>query len=419
MESSSPSPPARPIAAYRSYWLPELAALFTVAVGATVVFSATGLDIAAARRFYAPDPADPWPVAGRPLWLALYHSTPWITGSLVGAGAALLLAGLVRASLARLRLYGLFVLLCVIVGPGLIINAALKDHWGRPRPREIAQFGGKMTYSQPLLPAGGHGKSFPCGHCSVGYLYAIGWWIWRRRRPLWAASSLAFGLAAGTLLGLGRMAAGGHFLSDAVWSCVIALGTAHGLYYYVLRIPSREDRRAPGGAPATEGHARLKPARIGAALAIAAAAMGSGVISSWRFRDLAARVPPGSLASKPERVEVIADTLDVEIDLVNAPAGQFECAGDVHGFGLPASEIRAGWTLEDRPVPTLRYRVEETGRFLYLDGAARIRIPASLRTLVVRVGHGNIVVVDETGSGAAGRHPGWNLRSADGSVTGP
>jgi len=316
-------------------------------------------------------------------------------------------------------LYGLFVLLSVIVGPGLIINAALKDHWGRPRPREIVEFGGKMRYAPPLLPGGGHGKSFPCGHCSVGYLYAIGWWIWRRRRPLWAASSLGFGLAAGTLLGLGRMAAGGHFLSDAVWSCVIALGTAHALYYYVLRIPAREDSRAPAGSPGTERPPRLRRAAVVASLAIAAAAMGSGVLASWRYRDLAARVPLGDPATRPERLEVIADTLDVEIHLVNAPAGQFECSGDVHGFGLPASEIRAGWTLEERPVPTLRYRVAETGRFLYLDGAARIRIPASLRTVVVRVGHGNISVVDETGGGAAGLHAGWSLRSADGSVKGP
>jgi membrane-associated PAP2 superfamily phosphatase len=47
----------------------------------------------------------------------------------------------------------------------------------------------------------------------------------------------------GTLLGIGRMAAGAHFLSDAVWSALIVYIVAHGLYYYVLRIPAREDSR--------------------------------------------------------------------------------------------------------------------------------------------------------------------------------
>jgi lipid A 4'-phosphatase len=38
------------------------------------------------------------------------------------------------------------------------------------------------------------------------------------------------GLAVGFALGLGRMAAGGHFLSDVIWSALLALGLAHALY---------------------------------------------------------------------------------------------------------------------------------------------------------------------------------------------
>ena len=416
----TPNPPRGPIAAYRRYWLPELVVLLSIAIAATVLFSATNLDVTASRRFYHPELADHWSVANQPVWRLFYLSTPWITGSLAAAGGALLFAGLVRRRLSRLRLYGLFVLLSVLVGPGLIINGLLKDHWGRPRPREIVELGGQMPYTPPLLPTGSHGKSFPCGHCSVGYLYAIGWWIWRRNRPRWAAASLGTGLVLGTLLGVGRMAAGGHFLSDAVWAGLISFSAAHVLYYYGLRVPAREDSYSPAPVPVQR---RRHPGAltVAAAVVLVAAVIGGGVLASWRYADLTARVPFRSLPKTPQIVEVVADTLDVEIHLIREPATEIECTGDVHGFGLPTDDIRAGWTFEDRPIPTLCYRVAEKGWYLYIDAVARIRLPwRTLRTVIVRTQHGNISVIDETGGAfAEGPHPTFDLHSADGRANGP
>ena len=122
-------PSAGPIAAYRRYWLPELAALSALSLAAIVVFAAGRLDIAAARLFYRPELADPWPVASRPLWHLFYKSAPWVTGSLAAAGVALLVAGAVRRATGQLRLYGVFIMLCVILGPGLIVNGILKDEF--------------------------------------------------------------------------------------------------------------------------------------------------------------------------------------------------------------------------------------------------------------------------------------------------
>lgn len=414
------NPPRGPIAAYRRYWFPELVVLLSIAVAATVLFSATNLDVAASRRFYRPEFADQWPVANQPVWRLFYLSTPWITGSLAAAGGALLVAGLVRRRSSRLRLYGLFVLLSVLVGPGLIVNGLLKDHWGRPRPRETVGLGGRMEYTPPLLPTGSHGKSFPCGHCSVGYLYAIGWWIWRRNHPRWAAVSLGTGLVLGTLLGVGRMAAGGHFLSDAVWAGLISFSAAHVLYYYGLRVPAREDSYSLAHVP-VKRRPHLSAVAIAAIVVLAAAVIGGGVLASWRYADLTARVPFRSLPKAPQSVEVVADTLDVEIHLIREPATEIECTGDVHGFGLPTDDIRAGWTFEDRPFPTLCYRVTEKGWYIYIDAVARIRLPwRTLRTVIVRTQHGNISVIDETGGAfAEGPHPTFDLHSADGRVNGP
>ena len=44
------------------------------------------------------------------------------------------------------RPYPLFVVLTLAVGSGLITHAILKDHWGRPRPRQVIEFGGEQKF---------------------------------------------------------------------------------------------------------------------------------------------------------------------------------------------------------------------------------------------------------------------------------
>ncbi len=406
-----------PIASYRRYWLPELAVLIALSAAATVLFFQPDLDIAAARRFYHPGPADPWPLAKQPIWSVFYRSAPWVTGSLAVTGAFLFLAGTVRKEANRLRLYGAFLLLCVILGPGLIVNGILKDHWGRPRPRQIVEFGGRLPYAPPLFPAGTQGKSFPCGHCSVGFLYGAGWWVWIRRRPVPAALSLAAGLTVGSLLGIGRMAAGGHFLSDVVWSGLIAFGVAHVLYYYVLRIPAREDLHEVL-FPWVERTPRRKTATIAAAIVLSAAVIVGGILATPQHADLSDRIRTADYPAPPEAIEVAVDTLDVELRLVAGPPGEIECAGYIRGFGLPTNKIRAGWEFLERPLPTLRYRIDQKGWFTDIDGVARIRLPVqNLQRINVRVGRGNIHLIDATGEGpSAPPLPSLTLRTGDGIV---
>ncbi len=417
--SDNALPSAGPIAAYRRYWLPEAVALSALSVTATAVFAVGGLDVAAARLFYRPELVDPWPVASRPLWLMFYRSAPWVTGSLAVAGVGLLVAGSIRRASARLRLYGIFIMLCVTLGPGLVVNGILKDHWGRPRPRQIVEFGGRLPYVPPLLPARTHGKSFPCGHCSVGYLYAAGWWVWRRSRPRWAAASLAAGVVLGTLLGIGRMAAGGHFVSDAVWAGLIAFWVAHALYYYVLRIPAREDSHADL-YPMIERRRGVRAAAIAGAAILGVGIAGGGILATPHHRDLGERL---RLADHPpiDEVAVQVDTLDVEIRLVAGPAAEIACDGYVHGFGLPTNGIGAEWTFVETPVPAWRYRVRETGWFTDIDGVVRIVVPAQrVRRISVRARRGDIDVVDATrGAVPPDRMPALDLYTADGRVRRP
>jgi lipid A 4'-phosphatase len=407
---------AGPIATYRRYWHPELVLLGTLAVLTLVLFAFTRLDISAAGAFFHPGRDDVWPVSGERLWSLLYRVTPWITGSFAVLSVVLIIIGLVRENAKRLRLYGLFILLCVVIGPGLLINAVFKDHWGRPRPRQIVEFGGKFDYVRPFVPARTSGKSFPCGDSSVGFLFSAGWWVWRRSHPRRAAASLATGLALGTTLGIGRMAAGAHFLSDVIWSGLIVYGTCHALYYYVLRVPGREDSRVTM-YPMIESNPRVRMATIAASCLIGAGIIGGGILANPSAKDLNAVVALAQYPVRPHTVEVNVDTLDVNIELVAAPDGEIDCRGSIHGFGLPTNEITSVWDYEARTVPTLRYRVAEKGWFTDIDGTVHLRIPVTnLRTIVVRAKHGDITVKTAGAGLSPDRLPILDIQTLSGKV---
>ncbi|HET7318446.1 MAG TPA: phosphatase PAP2 family protein [Nitrospirota bacterium] len=410
------NPPTGPITAYRRYWLPELVVLAAAALGSIILFAATDLDITTIRPFYHPDLAEPWPVANHPVWSLFYQSAPWVTASLALAGTALSVAGSLREQSKRLRLYGIFILLCVVVGPGLVINVALKDHWGRPRPRQITEFGGRLDYAQPFVPTGAYGKSFPCGHCSVGYLYAAGWWVWRRRRPALDVVSLVCGLVLGTLLGIGRMAAGAHFLSDAVWSALLAYGIAHALYYYALRVPAREDGRA-AVYPLILGSRHLKTTVIAGAVLTGLLIIGGGMLANPYFHELRACEPPAGFPP-PRSIEILVDQLDVELHLIADAEGGISCSGTVHGFGLPGNGIDSKAEFRMGPVPVLRYRVLLEGWFTDIDGVGSFRVPVrEVRSIMVRAGRGDITVVDETGGHLTAKEgPALDLHTVRGRV---
>lgn len=402
MSSAEPPTPSVPAAWHQCGWPRDLLAFLGLVTVVTVLFAATPLDLATARAFYRPAAVNHWPLATRPPWSVLYRMAPWITASLVLTALACLAVGVARRR-DPWRRNAVFVLLSVVLGPGILINGLFKDHWNRPRPRDLLEFGGAMHYAAAPLRGEG-GASFPCGHCSVGFLYALGWWIWRRRRPSWAVASLTVGFTVGTALGMGRMAAGGHFLSDAVWSALIALGVAHALYHYVLRIPAHETA-APDVA-AGAGSARRWQRAIAVLSALGGAAVLLALFVTPHGAQLAATVQLSSLSRLPEVFEVTAQTANIEIALVDSPAAQVEVAGELHGFGLPTSRLRASTQFVAEPVPTLRYRIEQQGWFTDLDGEASIRVPGGeFERVVVRIQKGNIKVTDTTRDGvvATGR----------------
>ncbi|HEY2341112.1 MAG TPA: phosphatase PAP2 family protein [Steroidobacteraceae bacterium] len=380
---------------WRAGW-GEALCLLAIALLTAAVFAGGTLDIAIARAFYRPAPADHWPLAHELPWSLLYYAAPAVTATVVVTALAALAASFAGAY-RDWRCAAVMVLLGTTIGPGLLANAVFKDHWQHPRPRELIEFGGPLQYVPTPLIGNEGGASFPCGHCSVGFMCAAGWWIWKRRRPAWAVASLAGGVTLGTLLGVGRMAAGAHFFSDILWSARLAFGVLHVLAYHVLHLPAREGAAVGGGHPDSgtttlgEGWQRLGT--------LAAVLAGAGVLivlfAAPHGTALAACV--ALTRDSPRVLEVTADVANVTVLLLDAPANELVIDGELHGFGLPGSRLAAHLEKSTQPPLALRYRIDSRGWLTDLDGMAILRVPAAaFDSVIIVVGRGNIRVSDLT-----------------------
>lgn len=195
----------------------------------TALIAVSGLDLAASAYFHRPDG---WPVGEAQPWRFFYRYGYYPSYMLGGAALALFTASYIKPALANGRRSSAYLIILLLLGPGLLVNSAFKDHWGRPRPREIVQFGGKLEFHQPWERGeAGKGKAFPSGHGASAFYLAMPFFALRLRRPRLAAGIFAGGMAYGVLMGIARVAQGGHFASDILWSWGVVHLTAVTLYY--------------------------------------------------------------------------------------------------------------------------------------------------------------------------------------------
>lgn len=124
----------------------------------------------------------------------------------------------------------LFALLVLSIGSGLIVNAMLKENWGRARPGDIVQFGGERDFTPAFVLSDQKGNSFSSGHASGAFALIAFALLTHRRRHFWLTLAIVYGAA----VGYARMAAGGHFLSDVVVSFFIMYITAKMLHAYIF-----------------------------------------------------------------------------------------------------------------------------------------------------------------------------------------
>jgi lipid A 4'-phosphatase len=179
-----------------------------------------------------------WPGFGRELAM-------WMVTALAVPPGVTLLVKLIRPGTRMLIPARAAVLLVttLLLAPGLLTNVVLKEHWGRPRPIDVHEFAGSQAFVAWWDPRGGclHNCSFVAGEGSGAFwtlapaaLAPAPW------RPLAYVAAFGFGAATGSL----RIAFGGHFFSDVVFSGVftfLIIWTVHGLLYRWPRPPISDD----------------------------------------------------------------------------------------------------------------------------------------------------------------------------------
>jgi membrane-associated PAP2 superfamily phosphatase len=162
----------------------------------------------------------------------------WIGTALIAPFVAALVIKLILPR-RRLLISGraiLFLLVTMALGPGLLVNVLLKDHWGRPRPVDLVEFGGAQHYVAWWDPRGDCPKN--CAFVSGDVAGAI--WTMAPAAlvpPPWRA--LAYGGALALAIGMSvlRVMAGGHFITDVVFAGVFTYLIIWLTYAFIYRSP--------------------------------------------------------------------------------------------------------------------------------------------------------------------------------------
>ena len=195
--------------ALRRHWDIGLFLLLT-----SVFVAAPQIDLAFSGLFYRPDSG--FFLRDQP-WVVFVHKAIPLVARWLGAalGSIVLLSLLPRFGLlAGLRLPALFLLLSFCLGPGLLVNGVLKEHWGRARPADVQEFGGdkKFTPAFAIADQCRRNCSFVSGHAAQGFFFALLGFLFRRN------NGFVPGLALGGVVCFARIVQGRHFLSDVVFA---------------------------------------------------------------------------------------------------------------------------------------------------------------------------------------------------------
>jgi len=118
--------------------------------------------------------------------------------------------------------------LLFVIGPGLLVNVLLKEHWGRARPAKILEFGGEKHFTAALDIADqcAQNCSFVSGEGAGATALLLATIVLARAGPhhrigqvfvriVWPLAVIAICL---------RVMMGRHFLSDTLFSILIVVG---------------------------------------------------------------------------------------------------------------------------------------------------------------------------------------------------
>ena len=295
-----------------------------------ILFRDTRLDLIIQSMFYHPQSG--WFLKDYPIFKFVYHygNIPALLLSITGL--VFIWLSFQAMKWVKWRKVGFFLFLTMLLGPGLIINVVLKDNWGRPRPRNTIEFGGKYAYEEVLsIDRSSPGNSFPCGHASMGFFLFIPWFVLRKKHASLAGISLALGISYGLLIGLARVAQGGHYASDVFIAGILTYLTGTGLFYLlhlnhaIWYYPKHED---------------INPKQrtiVSATVSILFFFLVMGVVLATPYTKTKSYSSALSATSAHKATCLSFNLNRGELNLL--PADSLTIMADVQGFGFPGSKL--------------------------------------------------------------------------------
>ncbi|MFN7093932.1 MAG: phosphatase PAP2 family protein [Burkholderiales bacterium] len=171
-------------------------------------------------------------------WCKFIYSAiqPWITLALILLPILMLIFQKKITSLTsrQIKRVATIMLIALVIGPGLLVNAGLKENWGRPRPYQVIRDG--ETFSPVWQPHWGEHKnnSLPSGHVAIGAFLGV---------PLLALGyrkkGVVISLLGAAFVSIVRIAQGGHYLTDVIWSWILVWLSAELVTYVTNRLDKK------------------------------------------------------------------------------------------------------------------------------------------------------------------------------------
>ncbi|MDR2883736.1 MAG: phosphatase PAP2 family protein [Deferribacteraceae bacterium] len=202
-------------------------------------------DIEFSNLFYTP--SDDFYMADRWWAYGIYRGVHIATAAVIAILALFIIATVLTHNdklFSITRKAAIYMLIVMILGPGLTVNTLLKDNVGRARPAHVTEFGGDLIFTPAFEISNqcDNNCSFVSGHAAFGF-----YWValallatsavWKRR---WIALTAVLGIG----IGLVRVIQGRHFLSDVIFSFFFVYAVATIVYWIMYgRYKSVENRQ--------------------------------------------------------------------------------------------------------------------------------------------------------------------------------
>jgi lipid A 4'-phosphatase len=191
-------------------------------------------DLALSHLFYDPA-AKQFPLSFNPTISWLRNKAVLITIACLTCLAASVVLKIIRPG-RQMWIPGravIFLALTFLLGPGVLVNWMLKEHWSRPRPAEVVEFGGDKPFMPWYDPRGAceQNCSFVSGETSTAT-----WTLAAAILIPGAMGTVAIGTATIYTIAMAvmRLIVGGHFFTDVAFAILFTLlliWVAHGLIY--------------------------------------------------------------------------------------------------------------------------------------------------------------------------------------------